>query len=994
MPFTVEQIEAILLDTAANLPNNFAAQYGSVLNHNRSLAIDYLTGQTKTLTGLQQEKAFTFYALPQLLGPLDPLSPDDQLILDVLLDPAVFGNAYIYLLMALAQRCIQANTPATFQTVTGILAQKGMPSSVLFDWLLGMMTQMSSEEWTKIPDGSPLKQFLVTHMPATVDGFKSQQYYGSLYAQHHRFNQTAFFLLEEQRPHQLFDYVKQFLADSGSEIHTFLTSYKEGKYLSLMEQILEEPAASTAELQRKVATAARLLHAGKEKNRTHILRAAEDYLAHIKVFVPRWEHGIQIEELRELCHSYYIPFTSVSWFLILQYDIPRGLSLATEWYQTGDTLNEESLTIFYAYAGRQSLPILLSAVSVEAGDMNTKKKAVALLTEHFEQKDYTPLFWQLLGHRSKPVRDLVVRRLAEKDPEAETKAITLLQHKKAEMRQSAALILSITGSPAAKAAIVDTLNKETNDNARDILLETIADTLPERTDRTWVDKLIDNAAARGKLNKPLSFIENETALPELYYRDGEKLDARAVRFLLYRMSRSKGFNSDVEARYLLHLIDKTRSALFANALLKIFLDRDGRPEEKYLLFTAALLGNEDTAASIRVLVDKWIETSRFKMAEHAVGALAIQGSDKALRWVEWFSRKYAIKKANVGAAATAALEAAALELGITIYELGDRIIPDLGFDGLFRHFEAGGEEYRAFIDSRFKLAFFNDANKKLKALPSSASEELKQEFKSITKEVKDIVKSQSPRLEYYLVIQRKWDYPQWQKFFLGNPVMFIYATRLLWGVYKDNDGAPVLTFLCDEDTTLFDQAGEELTPDPDWSIGIVHPTQLDAGTLRDWQQQFFDRSIEPVFPQLDRRQASLEGIDLSRSIIYTFENKKMKVGSIRSTLDRLGWRSGPTGDGGMIGTYHLLHDEKKIEAVLEIEGVGAGFGWTGDERTGRLYFAKKDTGKRIGWYSPRNDADEQLVPLNKVPTLFLHETLAAIEAIRPEEGSDGDSRTN
>jgi hypothetical protein len=436
---------------------------------------------------------------------------------------------------------------------------------------------------------------------------------------------------------------------------------------------------------------------------------------------------------------------------------------------------------------------------------------------------------------------------------------------------------------------------------------------------------------------------------------------------------------------LLRLIDKSGSAPFANTLLKIFLEREGRTEEKYLLFTAALLGNEDTAGSIRQLVDKWIEAGRFKMAEHAVGALAIQGSDKALRWVEWFSRKYAVKKANVGAAAAAALEAAAAEQGITMYELGDRIIPDFAFDGLFRHFQADGEQYRAFIDSNFKLAFFNEANKKLKALPSSASDELKQEFKSIAKEVKDIVKSQSPRLEYYLVIQRKWDYPQWQKFFLANPVMFIYATRLLWGVYKDREGSPVLTFLCDEDTTLFDRAGEELTPDPDWSIGIVHPTQLDAGELRDWQQQFFDRSIEPVFPQLDRRRTNLEGIDLSRSIIHTFENKKMKVGSIRSTLDKLGWRSGPAGDGGMIGTYHLLHDEKKIEAVLEIEGVGAGYGWTGDERTGRLYFAKKDAGKRNWWYSPGDDSDERLVPLNKVPRLFLHETLAAVEAIRPEE---------
>src|SRR5581483_764963 len=222
---------------------------------------------------------------------------------------------------------------------------------------------------------------------------------------------------------------------------------------------------------------------------------------------------------------------------------------------------------------------------------------------------------------------------------------------------------------------------------------------------------------------------------------------------------------------------------FALNLIKLFIDNGTKAEHKYLLALSALLGDEAVADKIRITIDKWIEDGRFKMAEYGVGALALQGSDKALRWVEFYSRKYRTRKANVGVAALVALEAAAEELGITTYELGDRIVPDFGFEGLFKPFEADGETYRAFIDNNFKIAFFNDDNKKIKSIPAAASAELKEEFKAIAKEVRDVVKSQSSRLEYYMVIQRRWTVEQWQQFFLNNPVMFIYATKLVWGVY-------------------------------------------------------------------------------------------------------------------------------------------------------------------------------------------------------------------
>jgi hypothetical protein len=379
-------------------------------------------------------------------------------------------------------------------------------------------------------------------------------------------------------------------------------------------------------------------------------------------------------------------------------------------------------------------------------------------------------------------------------------------------------------------------------------------------------------------------------------------------------------------------------------------------------------------------INKWIDDSRKVMCEYGIEALALQGSNKALRWIEWYSRKYRNKKTYISEAAFKALTAAAEELEISTHELGDRIVPDFGFDGLFKHFTINGEEYRAFVDSNFKLAYFNEDNKKLKSLPAAADKEIAAEFKGIAKEVRDVVKAQSSRLEHYLIVQRKWAFAEWQQFFLNNPIMFIYATKLLWGVY-DKDNKLVSCFLCQEDTTLVDKEGNEIEAPEEYFVGIVHPISLSPDELQSWKRQFFDGSIEPVFPQLERPVHFIANEDREKRVVRNFVDVPTDSGSIKNTLDRYGWRKGDTGDGGFINTFHYLDHGNKIEAELEVDGVLV-YGFDDNATLGQLFFVDTSVKRTYNSGVTNTDRDERLIQLGKLSPVFYSEVITAIKAIK------------
>lgn len=262
----------------------------------------------------------------------------------------------------------------------------------------------------------------------------------------------------------------------------------------------------------------------------------------------------------------------------------------------------------------------------------------------------------------------------------------------------------------------------------------------------------------------------------------------------------------------------------------------------------------------------------------------------------------------------------AKEQGISMYELLDRLLPDFGFDGLYKCIEVEGEEYRVFLGKDFKFYYVNEENKSRKSLPSKESKALKEEIKESQKELKEANKSQKERLEEYMIIQRSWSVEEWEIFYLTNPLMFIYASTLLWGVY-DKDKHLMQLFYVDEDSSLLDIKEDKIDLYEGVYIRIVHALNLNEANKTVWQELFYDKEITQPFSQLDRvvYQISQEEKTETKLKRYTGKKPKKSGSSIKSLLECRGWEKEIVDSGSI--EFYKEYPSENICIYLGVMGI-------------------------------------------------------------------------
>jgi len=606
--------------------------------------------------------------------------------------------------------------------------------------------------------------------------------------------------------------------------------------------------------------------------------------------------------------------------------------------------------------------------------------------------------WPLLGHKSKPVREGSARALARMGEAAVPKASGLLADRKADVRGSAVAILAAVG-PAGIPPLEDRLDKEASDDVRDAILLTL-DAHRAASGRVVTDEEIEARIARSaaKLKGPPADWIDEAKLPPIRLRDGPALRPEAVRYLLHRQSRVKESRADIEARPLLDRLDRATSGEFALDVLRRFAASPGASEDRWAMTLAGLIGDDRSVPVLAGLAQKWGEGSRGKMAEYAVEALALLGTDAALTTVDALALRFRTRSKNVGQAAVEAFAAAADRAGVSVDEMGDRVVPRLGFEpGKPRVIDCGGRRIEAAIGLDFKLRFRDlDKGKPVASLPKSAPSEALDEFKGMAATLREVVKAQLLRLENLMVRQHRWPVARWLELFPTHPLLIPFAARLVWGVY-DNSGKLNKTFRALEDRTLTGPADDPVGLPETGAVGMVHPLELDESTVRAWQAHLADYEVAPPFPQLDRPAIRVGESDRGRKIWTALDGATVNAMTFRGRADRLGWTRGSVVDAGMVSTYRKSFAQAGVEAFLSIDGLSMGGDMTAEVTLGDACFVRAGS-VAVGSYTydnPSDESDARLIPFGEVPPVVYSEVLGELGRIAGrnpggDSGPDGD----
>uniref|UniRef100_UPI0012F4D0D9 BspA family leucine-rich repeat surface protein n=1 Tax=Brachyspira pilosicoli TaxID=52584 RepID=UPI0012F4D0D9 len=235
------------------------------------------------------------------------------------------------------------------------------------------------------------------------------------------------------------------------------------------------------------------------------------------------------------------------------------------------------------------------------------------------------------------------------------------------------------------------------------------------------------------------------------------------------------------------------------------------------------------------------------------------------------------KKSEVRYEADKLIEEVMEKMDIDYDEFQLRYSSDLGFNA--KGEKVLNKNYKLVLNSDYSLSLFDiKNNKELKKIPQNFDENLKEEIKSLRKEVADFIKNTSHILSVLLIEGRTYSYDFYKDVFVDNTMMNKFASTLIWNLY-DKDYKFLTTFRYSGDGSYSNFNDEEIKIDNNSFVGLASPVEMDDETISKWRKQLEDYELSQPLEQLslikldkDNLQKEIEKIQNTEISYITFKN--------------------------------------------------------------------------------------------------------------------------
>lgn len=399
-------------------------------------------------------------------------------------------------------------------------------------------------------------------------------------------------------------------------------------------------------------------------------------------------------------------------------------------------------------------------------------------------------------------------------------------------------------------------------------------------------------------------------------------------------------------------------------IYEMWISEGFAPKYKNILLPYALCAGTAQLDVLKKQIDEWAANSKPSLAAWAVQCMALNGGRMAMLYVNSMGQKHKSKK--VRATANEALQAAMEWMKMTPDEFEDMMVPDLGFSADRTRIFSYGPDKRSFQavlnrDLSLTLLDLNTPERKiLKSLPKASAKlgeeedavnAVKEEWSAIKKQGKAIFDAQKSRLERALYNERLWPIDKWRALFLGNPLMFGFATGLLWEELeqtKSDETVYVIkgVFRYMEDGSFCDAEEETYTPAENSWIRLFYPMDVSESELEKWKGQLDDYEIRQPVSQVDLPVPALDGDAGKRDALEEYHGLRVYGATVKSAATKLGG-SLSYGDYGSCNGLFCQFSHARVTLHVRLDSSFYPGDYNAITAVESVYFMDDTTGQRL-----------------------------------------------